>query len=469
MVERSDVNYPLLRLVSDVALAEVALLLSGLVRSAFPPPGPFDGAPAHLAPLVYLAVGLIWGGGFLLLSLYDPREMSAVDDAQAVTVAATLCTLALAGVLFFLFPQVSRLQILVFYLFGLVLLVGSRLVPRLSRRLRGQPRYAQRKVLILGAGDVGCDIGRVVAEYDWAGLELVGFLDDRLPVGNTVEGAPVLGKIEEVGHFVDALDIHEIVVAYSVQAYDRFFELVGQLQDLPARVHIVPDHVKVTLLRTASEEFAGVPMILVRKPSLTPFERQIKRLFDLVLVTLTLILISPLLVVVAIAIYLDSPGPILYKQRRVGENGRIFWMYKFRSMVKDADQLQDQALRTTENGQLLFKHPDDPRVTRVGKFIRRTSLDELPQLLNVFKGEMSVVGPRPELPWIVERYEPWQRQRLSVPQGITGWWQVNGRSDKPMHLYTEDDLYYIQNYSFLLDVLILWRTIGAVIRGQGAF
>jgi len=144
-------------------------------------------------------------------------------------------------------------------------------------------------------------------------------------------------------------------------------------------------------------------------------------------------------------------------------------MLKLRSMYVDADARLQEVIRTTEDGDITFKRRDDPRITRVGRFMRRTSLDELPQLFNVLMGDMSLVGPRPELPWLVERYEPWQRKRFAVPQGITGWWQVNGRSDKPMHLSTEDDLYYIQNYSILLDIIILWKTLTAVLKRRGAF
>ena len=173
--------------------------------------------------------------------------------------------------------------------------------------------------------------------------------------------------------------------------------------------------------------------------------------------------------VVALAVKIDSPGPIFFGQKRVGEGGRIFKMFKFRSMGVDAEARWDEVVRTTPDGQVIFKQENDPRVTRVGRFIRRTSLDELPQLVNVLRGEMSLVGPRPELLWLVEHYEPWQRQRLEVPQGITGWWQINGRSEKPMHLHTEEDLYYIQHYSLLLDLHILWKTLGVVIKCQGAF
>ena len=156
-------------------------------------------------------------------------------------------------------------------------------------------------------------------------------------------------------------------------------------------------------------------------------------------------------------------------QDRIGENGRLFKMVKFRTMVADAEEKRALVEHLNEDGEFIHKVKDDPRVTRVVKFLRRTSLDELPQVINVFKGEMSIVGPRPEMPFLVEKYDLWQRKRFAIPQGITGWWQVNGRSELPMHLNTEFDLYYIQHYSVWLDVLILFKTIGVVIKGKGAF
>jgi lipopolysaccharide/colanic/teichoic acid biosynthesis glycosyltransferase len=172
---------------------------------------------------------------------------------------------------------------------------------------------------------------------------------------------------------------------------------------------------------------------------------------------------------VAIAILLDSPGAVIFKQQRVGENGRLFTMYKFRTMVKDAEELRHSVERTDENGNVIHKIQNDPRLTRTGKFLRKTSLDELPQLFNVLKGDMSLIGPRPELPYLVKQYQAWQRKRFAVPQGITGWWQVNGRSDRPMHLHTEDDLFYIHNYSMWLDLQILLKTVWVALTRKGAF
>jgi exopolysaccharide biosynthesis polyprenyl glycosylphosphotransferase len=469
MAKQLRANPALLRLVSDIALTELGLFVADSLTPLLPFFGSLGARQTPLNPLIYLLVAFLWAIAFLLLPVYVPNDRRAIDDLQAIVTAVTLATLVLAGTLFFFYPQVSRLQILTFYGLNLVLLIGSRLVVRLGLKLSGRLRYAPRKVLILGAGKEGCDVGRRIAGHQWAEFELIGYLDDDLEPQSIIEGYPVLGKMEELDQWVRSLGIDEVIVAIPFHAYDRFFCLMGELQDLPAKVRMVPDHIKTALFRTRVTEVAGVPMITVQKPALTPFERQIKRIFDLIVAGITLVLISPVLIMVAVAIHVDTPGPILFKQQRIGENGQLFWMYKFRSMVQDAEEQLAHGFRSTEHGLVLFKYPDDPRVTRVGKFIRRTSLDEFPQILNVFRGEMSLVGPRPELPWVTQKYEPWQWQRLSVPQGITGWWQVNGRSDKPMHIHTEEDLFYIQNYSFLLDIQILWRTVGAVINGKGAF
>jgi lipopolysaccharide/colanic/teichoic acid biosynthesis glycosyltransferase len=165
----------------------------------------------------------------------------------------------------------------------------------------------------------------------------------------------------------------------------------------------------------------------------------------------------------------EDGAPILFRQQRVGEFGRVFEMLKFRTMVRNAEQLKGQVVKRDADGNLIHKSKDDPRITRTGRLLRRLSLDELPQLFHVLAGTMSLVGPRPEMPYLVEEYQPWQHQRFAIPPGMTGWWQVNGRSDKPMHLHTEDDLYYIQNYSIWLDVQILVRTVWVVLFGKGAF
>jgi exopolysaccharide biosynthesis polyprenyl glycosylphosphotransferase len=245
--------------------------------------------------------------------------------------------------------------------------------------------------------------------------------------------------------------------------------LITAVQSVPVNIRVLPDYYSLAVFRATVEDFGGLPLINLREPVLNPYQRLMKRLLDLAVGGVALVLGAPMMALIALAIKLDSPGPAIYKQMRVGENGTLFEMIKFRSMVLDADDRLNEVVQETDDGRVIHKQENDPRVTRVGRFLRRTSLDELPQLLNVLKGEMSLVGPRPELPWLVEQYEPWQCKRFAVPQGITGWWQVNGRSDKLMHEHTEEDLFYIQNYSLLLDIRILYRTIGAVLKRSGAY
>jgi lipopolysaccharide/colanic/teichoic acid biosynthesis glycosyltransferase len=198
-------------------------------------------------------------------------------------------------------------------------------------------------------------------------------------------------------------------------------------------------------------------------------QRVAKRLIDISLGLILASLAAPLLAAVAYAIWLERDGPILFRQQRVGEGGRLFTMYKFRTMVPDAEQRQWEVGRPNETGTIIFKTADDPRVTRLGRLLRRTSLDELPQLWNVLRGDMSLVGPRPELPWLVAQYERWQYRRLAVPQGMTGLWQVSGRSQNPMHLFTQLDIQYVDHYSIWLDLYILIKTPLIVLRGIGAF
>jgi len=322
--------------------------------------------------------------------------------------------------------------------------------------------------LIIGAGKVGQMLARHLHAAG-SDLTVIGYLDDDLDKqGHLYEGIPVLGGTDQAAGLVGNASIDEVLLALPLRAHRNLEALVMLLQTMPVRVRVVPDFFDLTFFRATIEDFSGIPLIGLRDPAIDEVDRLIKRMLDLALSTVGIVLAAPVMLVLAIAIRLDSPGPALFRQQRVGENGKLFTIYKFRSMTVDAEARQQEVLQT-DGEQVLHKRPDDPRVTRVGRFIRRTSLDELPQLFNVLKGEMSLVGPRPELPWLVERYESWQRKRLAVPPGITGWWQINGRSDRPMHLNTEDDLYYIQHYSPLMDLRILWRTIGAVLRGRGAY
>jgi exopolysaccharide biosynthesis polyprenyl glycosylphosphotransferase len=263
--------------------------------------------------------------------------------------------------------------------------------------------------------------------------------------------------------------IDDVVIALPIRAHEMVRWLSTILYDLPVKIWVIPDYFQLALHKATIDEFAGIPMLDLRAPALTDYQRLVKRGFDLAVVLFLLPLSLVIMLFSAIAIRLEGPGPILFRQKRVGENGRVFEMIKFRTMIPNAEDQRSMVESFNEVGQLIHKSRSDPRVTKVGKILRKTSIDEIPQIFNILKGEMSLVGPRPELPYLVEQYEPWQRKRFAVPQGMTGWWQVNGRSDRLMHLHTEDDLYYVQNYSLLLDILILIKTVGILLRGKGDY
>lgn len=468
MLRRFSVNQAIVSLFLDVGLTVVALALAVWLRPKLPPlPYMVPVSRIRLPVALYLVIPLFWGLAFLLTSVYDPKRIyKAWDEFQAVAVAAGLAAFSFAGVLYLSFRDLSRWLYVTFVVINLALLLGWRLLARLLWRLNRRPGSG-RRVLIVGAGEVGQRVAHTIQQYAWTGLALVGYLDDE--PDKVENGLPVLGSLDEIYQVVREQKVDDVVIALPRRAYGRVNQLVATLHDLPVYVRVAPDYFSLALYRATTEDFGGLPLINLRDPALNDVQRLIKRLFDLAAGGALTLLACPVMALIALAIKLDSRGPAFFTQERVGENGRLFTMVKFRSMIADAEKMQPEINQINEAGQVIHKQADDPRVTRVGRFLRHTSLDELPQLFNVLKGDMSLVGPRPELPWLVDHYEPWQRKRFAVPQGMTGWWQINGRSNKPMHLHPEDDLYYVQNYSLWMDIYILLKTPLVVIRGKGAF
>ena len=403
----------------------------------------------------------------LVFNIYDGRKnIRIIDEFASLTLGAFLATVTSAGVLYLTYRDISRFQFALFAVLAYLLLLTWRAIIRTTIHRKYANKMEMRNVLIMGAGSAGRRIGDQINKETMFGLRVVGYLDDSHQKQKT---ADVVGDLSLVRELVRSSKIDDVVIALPMSAHQRLNQIVSDLHDLPVRVWVIPDYFSLTLHKAGVFDFAGIPMLDLRAPALNEYQRMSKRSFDLLFSIFIFPLWLPLIGLISLAIKLDSDGPAFYKQLRVGENGRLFTMYKFRTMVKDAGRLRDQTVKKDANGNGFYKSPDDPRVTRVGKFLRQTSLDELPQVINVFNGTMSLVGPRPELPDFVDEYQPWQRKRFTVPQGITGWWQVNGRSDRPMHLHTEDDLYYVQNYSIWLDLQILARTLWVVLRRKGAY
>ena len=469
MLRRFGAKYAILSVFLDAAVTLIALLIAEIARP-YLSGLPFVAAVSetHLPSWAFAAIPVLWIAVFIIFSLYDPKYTHRiVDEMQRVSLAWMLAVL-ISGSLFFLtLRDFSRWLFLTFIFLELFFLIGWRLLARILWRSFLRPPKEQR-VLIIGTGELAQSVGQMIGEYNWTGLTLAGYLcesdaDDELGTSD------VLGDISEVRSVVSETNISDLVIALPPEAYRSINDLILDLRDLPLRTRVVPDHYSLSLYNANVEEFGGLPMINLRDPSLNNIQRLFKRLFDLLVGGAALLMIMPLIGLVALAIRLESKGPILFRQQRVGENGQLFTMYKFRSMIVGAEKLQEKLAAVDEDGNVRYKTKDDPRVTKIGSFIRRTSLDELPQLFNVVQGTMSLVGPRPELPMMVGEYKAWQLKRFSVPQGMTGWWQINGRADRPMHLNSEDDIYYINNYSIWMDVYILLKTPWVVMRGEGAY
>jgi exopolysaccharide biosynthesis polyprenyl glycosylphosphotransferase len=460
----------------DVLVVCGALALSSVIRIRveFGKPG----APeAFFNPaILYFLASVIWLFAFSRTDVYGPRRSPQIwGEIWNILIGHTIASFIFFGILYLVYRDFSRVQAGYFIGIALVGLVAYRLVMRVFYQRFGNAISDKRQVLVVGTDASATNIADTVKLYDWAGLSFAGYVSDQTHVtllakaqdgdltpSEEILPSPIVGMIDDLPALVDQYQVNEVVIPlkwFDSETSERISSIMRALDKQAVNIRLAPDYSDLAYFQASAEDFSGIPLIGVRERVLSPAQRIFKRLFDILFSGAALILISPILLLITIAIRLDSPGPIIYRQKRVGEYGRLFTMLKFRSMYADVGDPESE----------YSKKRLDPRVTRVGRLLRRASLDELPQFVNILRGDMSIVGPRPEMPGLVSRYEWWQRKRFEVPQGLTGWWQINGRSDKPMHLHTEDDLFYIRNYSLWLDVQICFRTLFAIIAGKGAF
>ncbi len=454
---------------ADMVILLVSLYLSSVIRIQVKL-GMEAAVEAWIVPPpLYAIVVLIWAAIFVGNGVYVHTFGSKFRRRLLRVINSHLIASFLyLGVLYLMFRDVSRLESAYFIMLSLTGMVLSRVLSRLVQIRYRESETRKVRVLIAGTGVNALHLRDKIRANPRNNLHLVGFV--RLPFDD--ETLPelanqIVGSADDLATLVEREQIGELVIVprwYSSEVSGAVSKIMYQLQRFPVGIHLAPDYSEISFFQSVAEDFDGLPLIGLRAPIFSPTQRLLKRTLDLAVAVPTVIVGSPIFALVALAVRLDSPGSIILRQRRVGIHGIPFTMYKFRSMYHQPDQSPLE-----ETNLDVIKRPDDPRITRVGRWLRRTSLDELPQLINVIRGDMSLVGPRPELPERVQQYEWWQFKRFEVPQGMTGWWQVNGRADRPMHLHTEDDLYYIQNYSLWFDLQILIRTLLIVVTGEGAF
>ncbi len=460
----------------DVLLINVAIALAWYIRYelllTFPLGEGFYYAPytAYLPfalILTVLAVAI-----FRLEGLYFPaRGKKFLDDLYTLVNGTTTATLLIMAITFFLRPLVYSRAVYVYAAILIVVLLGAaRVVERIGRshlRARG---IGVNRVLIVGAGEVGRALMRNMMAQPDLDYRVVGFVDDDPARGSTDIGRfKALGPIHQLPCHLDDLEVDQVIVTLPWTAREKIIAIMELCQRMDVIAHIVPDLFQLSLSRVAVDDVGGVPLITVREPTIGSWNAVVKRLMDLVIAPTLAALLSPLLALIALLIRLDSPGPVIFKQQRIGRCGRPFIAYKFRTMRVGAEEEVETLAALNEADGPLFKIRADPRRTRLGAWLRKTSIDELPQLYNVVRGEMSLVGPRPPLLYEVERYQEWHKRRLDVSPGITGLWQVSGRSELPFDEMCMLDIYYIENWTPWLDFWIMLKTIPTVILARGAY
>jgi exopolysaccharide biosynthesis polyprenyl glycosylphosphotransferase len=466
---------PWVTVVTDAVLINIALAIAYWLRYDLQLFRSVD--PANNVPYsVYLPMAVLMTLIVLLSNwregAYNVRSTRSVFGEWYAVITSTTTAIALLVIIVFFYRRLFYSRIIFIYA-GILIVVLLGLARVVRRMVLARMRQAGRgvdRVLIVGAGEVGRTVMRNVIAQPELAYRVVGFLDDD-PVKSNADIGPIraLGPIDNLPQVLSGNDIDQVVITLPWQYHRKIVRLVNESEQAGVRARVVPDLFQLSLGGVDVEDLNGIPLISVKQSSLTGMNQVVKRIFDLALTVPTVVLLSPVALLVAAAIKLDSPGPVLFRQKRVGRNGECFTFLKFRSMHANAEAELEALRAQNEADGPLFKMRDDPRRTRVGRFIRRTSLDELPQFINVLRGEMSLVGPRPPISEEVEQYQAWQRKRLDIQPGITGLWQVSGRSDLTFDEMVMLDIYYGENWSLSTDLQILLRTIPQLFFGDGAY
>lgn len=404
--------------------------------------------------------------------MYQRRMSIDIARESVATFNAATTTVAIVIVVSFMLHQFdySRGVLVYLWIFLTLFLIAGRLVARSTRSIAHHKGVGVRRLLVIGGSDAGKMVMQSVKARPDLGYEVVGFVDRR-----SISRVPNFGRFQRLGSLHDLPEllgtekVDDVVVALPGSAHEELSSLVALCERRGVGLKLIPDTYNMHLSRVQVDEIAGIPLLDVRERPIRTLERATKRFLDVVAGVALMLLTLPIISILAVLIRLDSEGPAFIRQERLGKDGTPFTCYKLRSMYVNADQLLTQLLEKNEAGGPIFKMRNDPRCTRVGRYLRRLSLDELPQIWNVVLGSMSLVGPRPPLAREVVNYEDWQFRRLEVKPGITGIWQVSGRSNLTFDEMVMMDIMYVDSWSPILDLKILVRTAVAVVAGRGAY
>jgi exopolysaccharide biosynthesis polyprenyl glycosylphosphotransferase len=424
----------------------------------------------EIAGLLMLVLG--WVIIFSSIIHYDANRfttlMSSVWALIKATTASAFLLFVIGGGL-----NISKLPnpvILLFWASTTLVGIASRIVLRWILTAVRKSGFNCRHVVFVGTDGHALDLARNIESHPELGCRVVGFVaEDKKAVGSALANWPVVANIENIKAFLESKSVDEIIICLPIQDYfGQIYRVFELCRELGVVVRLIPREADLKVLtRLQIESFGDFSVITFFREKLL-LQLLLKRIMDVVVSVTALLLLSPLMLVIALIIKFTSPGPVFFVQERIGMNRRKFKLLKFRSMVADAEKRKKDLAALNEMDGPVFKVRNDPRVTPIGRFIRKTSIDELPQLINVLKGEMSLVGPRPPLPSEVDQYEWLHRRRLSIKPGITCLWQVNGRNSVPFVKWMEMDKEYVENWSIWLDIKILCRTLPVVLFGYGA-
>ena len=454
-------------------LATFRYNLHGLENSTHTPPNII---PDVLTPFTYfqsLEIGIVIGLIliFAVRGLYNIRLTGTWFRQVWTIVSSTTLGLAFLITYYFILQPISNSRLLVPFVWATAILIlcFARLIVSSIMGILYRLGLGETRLLVVGSGRLGKLIMQHIIANPNLGYSIVGFLHDMNEPPSDFGRFKMLGTLDDLGMVIRSMQIDEVIIALPSYLHQQSIHSVRLCERLGTSFKLVPDLYELSLSRIDMEAIEGIPLIGIKQVSINSLQEFVTRVVDIIVALLILIIGFPIWLCIALAIAISSPGGILYKQTRIGLEGRPFKVYKFRSMYKNAEaRLADLLARNEAQGPL-FKIKDDPRITPVGRFLRHTSFDEIPQLFNVIRGEMSLVGPRPALPHEVAQYDELQRGRLAIKPGMTGLWQVRGRSDISFDEGVLMDLYYIENWSLRLYFQTLLRTIPVVIFGRGAY